>query len=53
MRSASVRAARPVAEPPGRHEQARLLPLLIAGHGVLAVTTMIVVLLAALGSAAG
>jgi manganese efflux pump family protein len=33
--------------------RARFLPLLIAGHGVLAVTTMLVVLLAALGSAAG
>lgn len=31
----------------------RFLPLLIAGHGVLAVTTVLVVLLAALGSAAG
>jgi manganese efflux pump family protein len=33
--------------------RARLSPLVVAGHGVLAVTTMLLVLLAALGTAAG
>jgi hypothetical protein len=31
---------------------ARLSPLVVAGHGLLAVTTMLLVLLAALGAAA-
>jgi manganese efflux pump family protein len=37
---------------PGSTSRARFLPLLIAGHGLLAVTTMLVVLLAALGGVA-